>query len=294
MLNFLANSPAVFLCFIGIVFLIVGSFLNVVIARLPITLKQDWRKECYEYLELTMPVSDQELTTKRINILLPRSYCPKCNATLRILDNIPILSFIFLRGKCHFCKAPISIKYPLVELLTALTCVVVAWNFGFTWQTLAGCVLTCVLIVQSGIDLENKFIPDEITMPVLWLGIAIAIYDVFVNLQGSVLGAIYGYLILWATYWIFYIATKKEGMGYGDFKLLAMLGAWLGWQMLPFIIICSSIIGSIMGILMLLLTDKDSNTRIPFGPFLAIAGWIALLWGDTINTWYLGYIGLIQ
>lgn len=292
-LIFLQVNPAFFLILIAILFLAIGSFLNVVIARLPITLKQDWRRDCYEYLELAPPKSEQDNISKKINLLLPRSYCPKCSKTLRAVDNIPILSYLLLRGKCHFCTTPISIKYPVVEFLTAFLCVMVAWNFGVTWQTTAGCILTCILIVQSGIDIENKLIPDEITMPALWLGIIFSLNNVFTELDNAVLGAIAGYLVLWCTYWIFYIATKKEGMGYGDFKLLAMLGAWLGWQMLPVIIIFSSVFGSIIGLLLLMFNGTDRNTRIPFGPFLALGGWIAMLWGEAINSWYLGYIGYI-
>lgn len=290
-LNLMHTSLPLFLFCVAILGLLFGSFLNVVISRLPISLKQGWRKECYEYLELTVPPPEQEELANKINLLLPRSYCPKCKTTLRAIDNIPILSYIFLRGRCHFCKAPISLKYPIIELLTSFLCVIVAWHFGVSWQTLAGCFLTCVLIVQAGIDFEHKIIPDEITLPVVWLGILLGTANIFTDIESSIYGATFGYLLLWFTYWIFYLATKKEGMGYGDFKLLAMLGAWLGWQMLPFIIIFSSVVGSIVGILLLLFTDKDRNARIPFGPFLAAAGWIALMWGAEINEWYINYIG---
>lgn len=285
-------TPDFFIAIVGFFGLIVGSFLNVVIARLPITLKHDWRKECYQYLELSMPVAEQKFSAEKFNILLPRSHCPKCKESLRFRDNIPVISYIFLGGKCHFCKLPISLKYPFIELLTAILCMVVAWNFGYSWQTAAGCILTCVLIVQSGIDFEHKLIPDEITLPVLWLGILLSTTQIFVDSQSSILGAAGGYLILFTIYWAFYLATKKEGMGYGDFKLLAMLGAWQGWQMLPFIIIFSSVLGSIIGTVLLFFTKCKRNTQIPFGPFLAVAGWISLNWGPEINSWYLSYIGI--
>lgn len=290
--NFLAESPTLFTLCIGFLFLLIGSFLNVVISRLPISLKQDWRKDCYEYLELTIPTLEQEEYASKFNLLLPRSFCPNCRNTLRAIDNVPVLSYLFLRGKCHFCKEPISIKYPAVELLTSILCMLVAWNFGFAWQTAAGCILTCVLIAQSGIDLENKIIPDEITLPILWLGIIFSMFNIFTNLYASVLGAIFGYLVLFFIYWIFYLATKKQGMGYGDFKLLAMLGAWLGWQSLPFIIIFSSVTGAIIGATVILFSKKDRNTPIPFGPFLAVAGWIAMMCGHEINAWYISYIGM--
>jgi leader peptidase (prepilin peptidase)/N-methyltransferase len=286
------SVPVLFIFSVGLIALLFGSFLNVVIARLPITLKQSWRKDCYEYLELSAPTPDQEECANKITLLLPRSHCPKCKATLRAIDNIPIISYLFLRGKCHFCHEPISIKYPVVEALTCILCMLVAWKFGVTWQTVAGCVLTCVLIAQSGIDIENKIIPDEITLPILWLGIILSLCPIFVNSQSSILGAVAGYLVLWLIYWCFYLVTKKEGMGFGDFKLLAMLGAWLGWQMLPFLIIFSSAIGSVVGVMFILFSKTDRNTRIPFGPFLAIAGWIALLCGPEINSWYLTYAGI--
>lgn len=285
-------NEIVFIAFAGFMGLIVGSFLNVVIIRLPISLTQNWRRECYEYLELAIPASEQDKITSKINLLLPRSHCPKCKEQLRIIDNIPVLSYILLRGKCHFCKQVISIRYPIVELLTAIGCMLVAFKFGYSWQTATGCLLTCVLLVQAGIDLDYKIIPDEITMPMLWLGVILSLYPIFADSQSSIIGAVSGYLGLLGVYWLFYIATKKEGLGYGDFKLLGMLGAWLGWQMLPLIIILSSLVGSIVGIMFLLFHKSDLNTKIPFGPFLNLAGWVALVWGPEINQWYLEYSGI--
>lgn len=287
LLSIFQSSPLIFIGFVTFISLLIGSFLNVVIARLPLILMRNWRKECFEYLELPNKDSDS-----KISLFLPRSYCPNCKATLLARDNIPILSYIILGGKCRTCKSHISIQYPLIESLTAILCMLVAWKFGVTWQTVAGCLLTQVLIAQSGIDFKHKIIPDEITLSVLWLGIIISIATIFCDSESSIIGAACGYLSLWLMYWLFYITTKKEGMGYGDFKLLAMLGAWLGWQMLPFIVIFSSILGSAVGLSLLLFTTSTRNTRIPFGPFLAIAGWLALMWGPDINDWYLIQTGL--
>jgi leader peptidase (prepilin peptidase)/N-methyltransferase len=286
------SSPNSFIFAVGLTSLLIGSFLNVVISRLPVTLKRDWRKECYEYLNISIPETEQALSLQKLNLLLPRSHCPKCKATLRAIDNIPILSYIFLRGKCHFCAQPISIQYPLIEALSAILCVLVACKFGVSWQTLAGCFFTYVLIVQSMIDLEHKMIPDEITIPVLWLGIILSVFTIFTDMKSAIFGAVVGYLTLFCVYWIFYLATKKEGMGFGDFKLLAMLGAFLGWQMLPFIIIFSSVFGSIVGIGLIIISTIKRDTRIPFGPFLAISGWIALMYGTELNSWYMHYMRL--
>jgi len=289
LINIFNSSSAIFISCVGLISLLIGSFINVVIARLPKILMRQWRNECYEYLEL--PNTNPDDTTK-LSLFLPGSYCPKCKTSLKAIENIPLISYIFLRGKCRTCKNKISLQYPLVELLSSILCIVVAWKFGVTWQTVAGCVLTLVLISQSGIDLKHKIIPDEITLPVLWLGIILSLVPIFSTSVSSIIGAVSGYLILWLMYWMFYWITKKEGMGYGDFKLLAMLGAWLGWQLLPFILVCSSIIGSIVGVAFILCTKLDRNTRIPFGPFLAIAGWIALMWGHEINNWYMIKTGL--
>jgi len=272
------SAPTIFIAAVGLLSLLIGSFLNVVIARLPTILMRNWSKECYEYLEI--PNTDDK---EKLSLFLPRSYCPRCRAPIRAIDNIPILSYILLQGKCRQCKLGISIQYPLVEALTSILCMVVAWKFGVTWQTVAGCLLTQVMISQSGIDLKHKLIPDEITMPVLWLGVLLSIIPIFADSQSSIIGAAAGYLSLWLMFWFFYITTKKEGMGYGDFKLLAMVGAWLGWQMLPLVIICSSILGSFVGLSLLVFTSSTRNSRIPFGPFIAIAAWIAMLWGPNLN-----------
>lgn len=292
-------SRILFIAAVGFVALLFGSFLNVVISRLPTALQKDWRKQCEIFLaEDNVDVEQESLHQNNSSLLLdlftPRSHCPRCQVPIKPYDNIPLLSYLLLRGKCRACQTHISLQYPLVEALTAVLCMIVAWKFGVTWHTIAGCFLTCVLIVQSGIDLKHKIIPDEITMPTLWIGIFISIWSIYVTSEDAIIGAIAGYTILWVVYWVFYWITKKEGMGYGDFKLLAMLGAWLGWQVLPLIVLCSSIVGSIVGIAALLFMHKKRNFRIPFGPFLALAGWIALLWGTELNAWYMSFSGIYQ
>ncbi len=289
------TSNMLFISFVGIIALLFGSFLNVVITRLPNTLKKEWKKQCEDFLA-DDNLEQQECLHQNNNILheliLPASHCPCCKAKIKPYDNIPLLSYVLLGGKCRSCHTHISLQYPAVEALTTILCMIIAWNFGVTWQTLAGCFLTCVLIVQSVIDLEHTIIPDEITIPTIWLGIFINLWNVYATSNDAIIGAIAGYLILWSVYWIFYLITKKEGMGYGDFKQLAMLGAWLGWQALPLIVIFSSIVGSILGVCTLMFLNKKRNFRIPFGPFLAVAGWIALVWGPAINNWYANYAGI--
>lgn len=295
LIELFSQSIILFISAVGFITLIFGSFLNVVISRLPTALQKEWRKQCTVFLaedgdEESLHQNNDTFTL--LELYIPCSHCPHCKIPIKKYDNIPLISYILLRGKCRSCHTRISLQYPIVEALTAVLCMVVAWNFGVTWQTVAGCFLTCVLIVQSSIDLEHKIIPDEITLPTLWLGIIISIWSIYVTSTDAIIGAVAGYTILWAVYWVFYWITKKEGMGYGDFKLLAMLGAWLGWQTLPLIILLSSIVGSIIGIYTLLFLNKNRNFRIPFGPFLAMAGWIALLWGPAINNWYANYAGL--
>ncbi|MCK5396175.1 MAG: prepilin peptidase [Gammaproteobacteria bacterium] len=268
--------------------LCVGSFLNVVAYRLPLMLERDWKLECHEFLELKPPEIDDSLLS--INLSTPASACPNCGHKLRVWENIPVLSYLFLRAKCSSCATAISIQYPVVELLTGLASVVVAYTLGVTLQTLAALFFTWVLIALTLIDIKKQLLPDNITLPLLWLGIFLSFYEVFTDLKSSVIGAIAGYLILWSVYQLFKLITKKEGMGFGDFKLLAALGAWVGFSYLPQIIFMSSIVGSIMGISMLVIGKTKKQQPIPFGPYLAIAGWIALLWGDTINATYLSFL----
>jgi leader peptidase (prepilin peptidase)/N-methyltransferase len=267
----------------GIVGLLVGSFLNVVIYRLPIMMKRQWRSDCLEYLELKNDVS-----TEVFNLALPKSTCPFCQTPILARHNVPVLSYLWLCGKCAVCKKPISIRYPVVELLTAILSMIVAWRFGFGEQALAGLIFTWVLIALSGIDLDTQLLPDVIVLPMMWLGLLLSLFHVFADSSTSIIGAVAGYLTLWSVYHGFKLCTSKEGMGYGDFKLLAMLGAWLGWQYLGLIILLSSLVAATLGVTLIVLNKQQRETPIPFGPYLAVAGWVALLWGNSLNQWYLG------
>ena len=278
---FLQNT-GIFYLFIVLTGLTVGSFLNVVIYRLPLMLERDWKGQCRELLEL------EEQTDQVITLSKPASTCPKCQHKIRIWENIPVISYLLLKGKCSQCQSPISIQYPLIEILTAVLSLVVAMKFGVSWQTVFGLVLTWSLIAMSVIDLHKMILPDDITLPILWLGLLISLFSIFTDPVNSIIGASAGYLILWSVFQLFKLVTGKEGMGYGDFKLLALFGAWFGWKLLPLIIILSSATGAVIGILMIMLSKKDRSTPIPFGPYLAIAGWISMIWGQQIISWYLG------
>jgi leader peptidase (prepilin peptidase)/N-methyltransferase len=266
---------------------VVGSFLNVVIYRLPVMMQREWRHDCLEFLE-----QPGDNDTEKFNLNVPRSRCGNCGHQITLLENIPIISYLVLGGKCSSCKTSISAQYPLVELFTALVSVVVGWHFGVSLQTLAALFLSWCLIAASGIDIGHKLLPDNITLPLLWLGILLSLFDVFVDLETSIIGAMAGYLSLWSVFMLFKLVTGKEGMGYGDFKLLAMLGAWLGWQPLLVVILTSSIVGATVGIAMIVLKKTSRGTQIPFGPYLAAAGWITLLWGDRLLPFYLSLFAL--
>jgi leader peptidase (prepilin peptidase)/N-methyltransferase len=272
----------------GLFGLLVGSFLNVVIHRLPIMMQRSWRLECSEYLGI---VPDQNVS-EPYNLIFPNSCCPVCRAPIKAYQNIPVISYIFLQGKCSECKTPISLRYPIIEALTALLSFLVAWHFGFTPQTGVALILTWALIALCFIDIDHHLLPDSITLPLLWLGLLLSLFNLFTDSHASIIGAIAGYLTLWSVFHLFKLITGKEGMGYGDFKLLAVFGAWLGWQYLPLIILLSSLVGAVVGIGMILIARHDRNKPIPFGPYLAAAGWIALLWGEKINGYYLHAIGL--
>ncbi|HIL77701.1 MAG TPA: prepilin peptidase [Methylococcales bacterium] len=287
--SIILNSPALLCLLAGILGLMVGSFLNVVIYRLPIMMQRGWKQECQEFLEL--PISEESIAT--FNLALPGSHCPACNAEITALQNIPVLSYLLLKGKCANCQTSISIRYPLLEALTGLLSIIVAYQLGGQIETLFALILTWVLIALSGIDFDHQLLPDNITLPVLWLGLLLSLFNIFTDPISSITGAIVGYLFLWTIYQLFKLFTGKEGMGYGDFKLLALFGAWLGWQYLPLIILLSSLMGAIVGTAMIIFVQRDKNIPIPFGPYLAIAGWIALLWGEKINTLYLTSVGLI-
>ena len=264
--------------------LCVGSFLNVVIYRLPVMLNREWKRQCHEYLELAEP--EFEAGIKDLNLSTPRSACPGCGHKITAVENIPVLSYLFLLGKCSSCKSHISIQYPLIELFTAIASLVVAYRFGVSAQTLAALILTWTLITLTVIDIHTQLLPDNLTLPLLWLGIILALFGLFTDLKSSVIGAVAGYMILWCVFQAFRIFTGKEGMGFGDFKLLGALGAWLGWELLPQVILLSSVVGAVFGILMLSTGKTSMQNKIPFGPYLALAGWVALIWGDELNRLY--------
>ncbi|MBT3425026.1 MAG: prepilin peptidase [Gammaproteobacteria bacterium] len=263
--------------------LIIGSFLNVVVHRLPIMLKQAWQTEARLLLDQNEPVGQG---SAKYNLVTPRSACPACGQPISALHNIPVISYLLLKGRCRHCQAAISLRYPLLELTTGIATIIVIMLFGPTEKGLLACLLTYALIALSQIDFETKLLPDDITLPMLWLGLIVNSSGIFTDLKSALLGAVLGYLALWTVYQGFRIATGKEGMGFGDFKLLALLGAWLGWQALPFIILISSILGTLVGVTLILM-GRDRNDAIPFGPYLAAAGWISLLWGDLILSRYL-------
>ncbi|MDF0535133.1 A24 family peptidase [Shewanella sp. A32] len=287
--------------FIGLAFVfaaVIGSFINVVIYRVPVMLKREWQQECEAYLEEYQSDAFKLLHEKKLlkpidnlpptfNLIVPGSTCPKCKSAIKPWHNLPIIGWLLLGGKCAACKQPISPRYPLFELLAAVLVATLAWHFGPTWQFALSAVLTFALIALAGIDLDEMLLPDQITLPFLWLGLAANYFGLFVPLTDAVIGAIAGYLSLWSVFWLFKLVTGKEGMGYGDFKLMALFGAWLGWQMLPLIILLSSAVGAIIGLSMMLFKGMQRNNPIPFGPYIVIAGWIALLWGQDIVSWYL-------
>ena len=287
MLELLHHSPMLFFTAVGILGLLVGSFLNVVILRLPPMLERRWRQECRQFLELP-----EEMPAERLDLLFPPSRCPHCGHHIRAWENIPILSWLWLRGRCSQCRAAISPRYPLIEGLTAVLSLAVAWRFGVSPQALWALVLTWSLLALSFIDYDHQLLPDILTLPLLWLGLLLSLFGIFTDPRSAIMGAAAGYLSLWGIYQLFRLITGKEGMGYGDFKLLALFGAWLGWQMLPLIILLSSLVGAVFGLALILLRGRDRELPIPFGPYLAIAGWIALLWGEQLNRWYLQLSGI--
>ncbi len=275
-------DPAVFAVAAGLFGLMVGSFLNVVIHRLPIMMQRDWAAQCAELNNTPPPVVEP------LSLAKPRSRCPKCGHRISALENLPILSWIVLRGKCKGCAAPISVRYPLIEATTGLLFAFAAWHFGFTLAGLGALVLIGGLIALTGIDFDTQLLPDDITLPMLWIGLALNMFNAYTDLKSAVIGAMVGYLVLWSVYWAFKLATGKEGMGYGDFKLLAALGAWLGWQMLPLTILLSSLVGAAVGISLMVFARHGRGVPIPFGPYLAAAGIIALIWGKPLTHAYLG------
>ncbi|MDG2089574.1 MAG: A24 family peptidase [Gammaproteobacteria bacterium] len=283
--TFFATFPIALLCFAVLLGLFIGSFLNVVIYRLPIIMQRDWTEQCNEFLELD---ESQKKTDNlpSFNLSKPGSHCPNCKHEITALENIPVLSFLLQGGKCKNCKVSISLRYPIVESLTGVFTLLIAYQYGYGWLTLALLILTWSLIVLTMIDYDHQLLPDDITIPILWLGLIINYFELITTLEAAVLGAIAGYLILWAVYWLFKILTGKEGMGHGDFKLLAALGAWMGWEVLPQIILLSSLIGALIGLGLIIIKGRDKNILIPFGPYLAGAGFVSLLWSDELTQMY--------
>jgi leader peptidase (prepilin peptidase)/N-methyltransferase len=282
-IELLQLNPNLYIIVAGTLGLLIGSFLNVVIHRLPLMMEREWRGECESLLNSDSTSGELE----PFNLMTPRSRCPSCNHEITALENIPVISYVVLGGKCKGCKASISIRYPVIEVTSAIAAIAVSIHFGFSAAGISALALSWGLISLAAIDIDTQLLPDAITLPLLWAGIIVNYFDVFVSLEESVLGAIFGYLSLWTVFWGFKLVTGKDGMGYGDFKLLAVLGAWLGWQVLPVVIIVSSVVGACVGISMMLFAAHDKSKPIPFGPYLAIAGWIALVWGDEITQRYL-------
>jgi len=264
--------------------LLIGSFLNVVVYRLPVMAQRELDNYIAHEAGKELPHQD------RFNLMVPRSACPHCGHRISALENIPIVSWLLLRGKCSACKAPISARYPVVEAATGLLSAVLVWNLGSGWLGLAGLAFTYFLIAMTLIDYDTKTLPDDLTYPLLWLGLLINLNGTIVPLRDAVIGAMAGYVSLWAVYWLFKLVTGKEGMGYGDFKLLAALGAWMGWAMLPTIIILSSVVGALVGISLIVFARRDRNNPIPFGPYLAAAGMIALLYGTPLTRYAQGFL----
>ncbi len=286
--EFLSLNPTAWILCASALGLVVGSFLNVVIYRLPVMLERDWRAQSAEFLN----TPDTSADTKKFNLATPRSTCPKCGHLIRVYENIPVLSYLLLRGRCSSCSAKISPRYPVIELTTGLLSAAVAWHFGFSFAGAGALLLTYALITLTMIDFDHQLLPDNITLPFLWVGLLLSVFTIFTDMQSSIIGAVAGYLILWTVYQVFKWATGKEGMGYGDFKLLALLGAWMGWQALPAIILLSSLVGAVVGIALIVFLRRDRRIPIPFGPYLAAAGWIYLLWGTQLNAAYLRWSGM--
>ncbi|MCI0653735.1 MAG: A24 family peptidase [Methylococcaceae bacterium] len=288
LIQFLQTDPTLLIIAAGLLGLMVGSFLNVVVHRLPIMMERAWHRESTEYLKLAAePAGEQEA----FNLVRPASRCPKCHAPVRPWQNIPLISYLILGAKCANCKTPISLRYPIVEGLTAILSVLVVWHFGFSFQAGMALILTWALISLSLIDIDHQLLPDSISLPLLWLGLALSIPKVFTDSHSAIIGAISGYLSLWLVYQVFKSLTGKEGMGFGDFKLLSMLGAWMGWQFLPVIILFSSFVGALVGTILILTGKHSRSAPIPFGPYLSAAGWIVLLWGERFLQWYGQIIG---
>lgn len=287
-LTTIANYPYLYLSCVAIVGLCVGSFLNVIIYRVPIILERGWQREARSLLEL----EDETSTPETFNLAYPNSRCPNCGHAIKPYENIPVISWLLLKGKCSDCKAPISVRYPVIELCTGILSGFIAFHFGFSTTAAAALMLTWFLIALTMIDYDHQLLPDNMTLPLMWIGLVLNYFGVFTDLGSALWGAVAGYGSLWLVFWAFKLTTGKEGMGYGDFKLLAALGAWLGWQLLPVIVILSSLVGAVLGIGLIVIFGRERSKPIPFGPFLAIAGWIALIYGDQLTQWYINTASL--
>ncbi|PJC03615.1 MAG: prepilin peptidase [Gallionellales bacterium CG_4_9_14_0_8_um_filter_55_61] len=281
LLDLLQSSPPLFIVICTGMGLLVGSFLNVVIYRLPKMMERGWQQQCAALSG--KPAAQPE----PFNLVVPRSACPHCNHPISALENIPVISYLWLRGKCKACHVGISPRYPIIEAISGLLCGFAAYHFGFGLTAAAAMLLIWALLALAAIDLDTQFLPDDITLPLVWVGLIFNLNGAFTSLHDALLGAIFGYLVLWTVYWLFKLLTGKEGMGYGDFKLLAALGAWLGWQLLPLIILLSSLVGAVVGITLIVAVKHGRDIPIPFGPYLAGGGLIALFWGQTLTQSYL-------
>ncbi|MBI2312760.1 MAG: prepilin peptidase [Betaproteobacteria bacterium] len=282
-LHLVQTTPTLFVSICVVLGLIVGSFLNVVIYRLPRMMQHDWQAQCAELRGDPIP------DAQPFNLVVPRSACPACGHRITALENVPLVSYLALKGRCSACRSPISPRYPIVEAASGLLTGFIAWNYGFTPAAFAAMVFAWAMIALTAIDLDTQLLPDSVTLPLLWAGLLINLSGIFTDLRSAVIGAVAGYLILWSVYWLFKLVTGKEGMGYGDFKLLAAIGAWLGWKMLPLVILLSSAVGALVGIGLMVLARHGRNVPIPFGPYLAGGGLIALFWGEAILRAYLDW-----
>ena len=281
-ITLLQTAPILFISLCATIGLMVGSFLNVVILRLPKMMEREWHQQCAELRGETIE------TLPPLSIAKPRSACPHCQHKITALENIPILSYPVLRGRCSQCNTSISPRYPIIEALTGIISGFVAWNFGYGFLALAALIFVWAMIALAFIDIDTQLLPDDITLPLLWAGLLVNLGDGFTDIRSAIIGAVSGFLALWSVYWCFKIATGKEGMGYGDFKLLAVIGAWFGWKMLPLVILISSLVGAVVGIGLIVITKHGRNVPIPFGPYLVGGGLIALFWGNQLNHTYLG------
>ena len=290
MLELIGGSPVLFVAIVFAFALLLGSFLNVVIYRLPVMMQRDWREQCADLADMEAELPPEATQGERFDLVVPRSRCRHCGQRISALQNIPVISYLVLGGKCAGCGQKISPRYPIIEAVTAFLCAAVAGHFGFGWEALMAIVLTLYLIPITMIDFDHQLIPDSIVLPLLWIGLAMSLFHpvatsttLFISPQDAITGAIVGYLTLWSVYWLFKLVTGKEGMGYGDFKLLAALLAWLGWQQVLVIVLMSAIVGAVVGISLTVFRGRDHQVPMPFGPFLAAAGWITMLWGDVIK-----------